>query len=589
MFAVPGWSVSSASLQTQTVSTQQPFLKQPKDADGPTSEDAQKSSKKRKRSRDKPKSSSVVVTSDNLAELWAKHIEGKDTKKELNGSGKSSKKRRKTESNEHSSSKEERDTTTGTSNGGQTTETKLSEPKVEKPKHDGKKHLKDGPKMDTEQAEVEPHESSEAHGQDEELHLEHKKSKTLKQKSREKKAALRAQTTNTPATEPSTQTNQDLQPKPATSQLPSIPPAPPPASNTHLTPLQASMRSKLTSARFRHLNQTLYTTPSTTSVSLFEQNPSMFADYHAGFRQQVFIWPSNPVDEYITLLKTRGALHRPNSSHNKPKQSKPIPSTNSETETQPLPRTSKTCIIADLGCGDGRLASELTNSKTTKKLKLKILSFDLQASNQNITKADIACLPLENGSVDIAIFCLALMGTNWIDFIEEAWRILRWKGELWIAEIKSRFSRVINTHEKRVVEHSICSKNKKKPAHKSGKKTNQTTEVDETADLSLEIDSTSNPQNTEKTNLSPFISVLKKRGFILTGKKAIDLENKMFVKMRFVKGVSPIKGKCVLEDKAKEGEGETWKRKVKTRFLDDGDDDGEDEAGVLKPCVYKLR
>ena len=36
------------------------------------------------------------------------------------------------------------------------------------------------------------------------------------------------------------------------------------------------------------------------------------------------------------------------------------------------------------------------------------------------------------------MFCLSLMGTNYLDFIEEAFRILKQHGTLWIAEVKSR-------------------------------------------------------------------------------------------------------------------------------------------------------
>ncbi|RJE16810.1 rRNA processing protein Rrp8 [Aspergillus sclerotialis] len=37
------------------------------------------------------------------------------------------------------------------------------------------------------------------------------------------------------------------------------------------------------------------------------------------------------------------------------------------------------------------------------------------------------------------------MGTNWVSFVEEAWRVLRGdgKGECWVSEVKSRFGRVV--------------------------------------------------------------------------------------------------------------------------------------------------
>ena len=47
-------------------------------------------------------------------------------------------------------------------------------------------------------------------------------------------------------------------------------------------------------------------------------------------------------------------------------------------------------------------------------------------------------MPLESESIDVAIFCLSLMGVNWHEFIKEAYRVLRCKGKLLIAEVKSR-------------------------------------------------------------------------------------------------------------------------------------------------------
>jgi ribosomal RNA-processing protein 8 len=49
-------------------------------------------------------------------------------------------------------------------------------------------------------------------------------------------------------------------------------------------------------------------------------------------------------------------------------------------------------------------------------------------------------VPLEDGVLDCVVFCLSLMGTNYGEFIKEAYRVLRMNGVLVIAEIKSRFS-----------------------------------------------------------------------------------------------------------------------------------------------------
>ncbi|TVY42915.1 25S rRNA (adenine-N(1))-methyltransferase [Lachnellula occidentalis] len=391
------------------------------------------------------------------------------------------------------------------------------------------------------------------------------KRKKDKERKREKKAALLQAEDPTKTEEPPTK---------VATETPATQPSKP---TPHLTPLQAEMRKKLVSARFRHLNQTLYTTPSAHSLDLFSENPEMFTEYHEGFRRQVEVWPENPVDSYINDIKTRSKVRGP------PRKGGAVAEAASEAVV-PLPRTEKTCRIADLGCGDAALAEAL--QKDSKHMHLQIHSFDLFSPSPHVTRADIANVPLVDESIDVAIFCLALMGTNWIDFIEEAYRILRWKGELWVAEIKSRFGRVGGKKGGRV-EHSVGFK--QKPSKKEKQKTEDEAAVIDDAALMVEVDG--NEDTKQQTDVSAFVEVLRKRGFVLKGEGAVDLSNRMFVKMHFVKGVTPIKGKCVPVPKGMEKMGlETWKKKPKGKFSDAEEDvPVSSEAGVLKPCVYKLR
>lgn len=362
------------------------------------------------------------------------------------------------------------------------------------------------------------------------------------------------------------------------------PPPPPAAAATKLTPLQAAMRQKLISARFRHLNQTLYTTPSTQSLDLVTSDPEIFNEYHEGFRRQVEVWPENPVDGYLQNILTRGAIRSSSTS-------KAV-----EANEQPLPRTGKECTIADLGCGDAALSKNL--QPHLKKHGLKIHSFDLHSASPLITKADIASLPLADNSVDVAIFCLALMGTNWIDFIEEAFRVLRWKGELWISEIKSRFSRAGSNS--RVVDHSV-GKRQKGMSISQGKEMKKSQkhkqEMNDDAFAAVEVDG--QPSTREETDVSAFVEVLRRRGFVLRGegrpggeKEGVDLKNKMFVKMWFVKSGKPTKGKGVNSEAmgaAEKGREGTWKHKSRKSEEVNKEADVGDEGAVLKPCVYKLR
>uniref|UniRef100_A0A8C0GVY0 Ribosomal RNA-processing protein 8 n=1 Tax=Chelonoidis abingdonii TaxID=106734 RepID=A0A8C0GVY0_CHEAB len=49
-------------------------------------------------------------------------------------------------------------------------------------------------------------------------------------------------------------------------------------------------------------------------------------------------------------------------------------------------------------------------------------------------------VPLADESVDVTVFCLALMGTNLREILEEANRVLRPGGMLKVAEVASRFA-----------------------------------------------------------------------------------------------------------------------------------------------------
>jgi len=158
--------------------------------------------------------------------------------------------------------------------------------------------------------------------------------------------------------------------------LQTLPPVP---SAAKLTPLQAKMRSKLTSARFRHLNETLYTTSSSDAMNLFTTSPDLFGEYHAGFSQQVKdSWPQNPVDQYVRTILSRGKM---DDAKNVANASTP--------SSMPLPRRKTgSCTIADLGCGDAPLARGC--QAQTKALKLKFHNYDLHAPNNFVTKADIS-------------------------------------------------------------------------------------------------------------------------------------------------------------------------------------------------------
>lgn len=284
----------------------------------------------------------------------------------------------------------------------------------------------------------------------------------------------------------------------------------------NLTPLQQKMMAKLSGSRFRWINEQLYTISSEDALSLIKKQPELFDEYHDGFRSQVTTWPENPVDVFTKQIidRTKRPINAPGGLPGLP--------------------NSKEIVIADMGCGEAILALKIDqyfakfnkNRKSFKKYNHKVYSFDLKKVNERITVADIKNVPLPDNSCTIVIFCLSLMGTNFLDFIEEAYRILTPRGELWIAEIKSRFG--------------------------DGK-------GDE------------------------FVNTLKLMGFF---HKKTDDENKMFTRFEFFKPPQDIidERKAKLERRQKFIEVETAKEELEKRRKEVAEG-----RWLLKPCIYKRR
>uniref|UniRef100_W5N8N3 Ribosomal RNA-processing protein 8 n=1 Tax=Lepisosteus oculatus TaxID=7918 RepID=W5N8N3_LEPOC len=159
--------------------------------------------------------------------------------------------------------------------------------------------------------------------------------------------------------------------------------------------LLACMEQQLKSARFRFINEQLYTSTSQEAYRMLQQEHQAFNIDHRGFTAQVERWPSNPVDSIISYL-----CNKPSSM-----------------------------VVADFGCGDCKIARRVKN---------KVHSFDLLPINDLVTVCDMARSRLFKwlrGS-------LPLMGTNTGDFLVEANCVTNKNGILMITEVASRFENV---------------------------------------------------------------------------------------------------------------------------------------------------
>lgn len=69
--------------------------------------------------------------------------------------------------------------------------------------------------------------------------------------------------------------------------------------------LRSRMEQRLDSARFRYINEVLYTTTSGEAKRMFRQDLQAFWVYHRGYTAQVQRWPSNPVDDIISYIQQK--------------------------------------------------------------------------------------------------------------------------------------------------------------------------------------------------------------------------------------------------------------------------------------------
>ncbi len=67
-------------------------------------------------------------------------------------------------------------------------------------------------------------------------------------------------------------------------------------------------------------------------------------------------------------------------------------------------------------------------------MRNKVYSFDHVAINSSVISCDMAKTAMDSEILDVAVFSLSLMGTNWQDYLSEVNRLLRVGGLLKIAE-----------------------------------------------------------------------------------------------------------------------------------------------------------
>lgn len=171
------------------------------------------------------------------------------------------------------------------------------------------------------------------------------------------------------------------------------------------TPKRLSLIEKaklqMSSSLLRMVDESLYTSES----SAIRLDRDEFINYHKAYSQVSNKWPLKPIDYIIKFIQKR------------------------RIGKKPLHKLK----FADIGCGP----KPLLKQKLPKGVKVQ--SFDLVSTHKDIVEANMANLPIENSSVDCAVFSLSLMPQDLGKILLEAKRVLKMNGSLIIVEVTSRF------------------------------------------------------------------------------------------------------------------------------------------------------
>lgn len=152
-------------------------------------------------------------------------------------------------------------------------------------------------------------------------------------------------------------------------------------------------------------NRLFNTERSDTTHTRLQQNPQEWIHYHRTLKEERKEWPIDPLVEIIKRLRT-------------------------------MPSKLK---IGDFGCGlEARIANELGLKEGRD-----VISFDhLSVTGSKIIACDMRDVSqyVDDGTLDVAVYSLSLMGTNWRDYIVEAKRCLCVRGSILIAVSSKKLS-----------------------------------------------------------------------------------------------------------------------------------------------------
>ena len=123
-------------------------------------------------------------------------------------------------------------------------------------------------------------------------------------------------------------------------------------------PDPAEAKARLASARFRMLNEQLYTTSAADARTAMAAEPRLWYDYHDGYKLAVGGWPSRPLDACMKWLKQSVLVEK-----------------------------KRELVIGDFGCGEAELGKRCQEMYPG----LTMHSFDLVALDDTVVPVSSRC------------------------------------------------------------------------------------------------------------------------------------------------------------------------------------------------------
>ena len=150
---------------------------------------------------------------------------------------------------------------------------------------------------------------------------------------------------------------------------------------------------------FKKFNTKLIMSTSENNFKRIQNDPESWYAYHSALNENKKTWSFDPNEIWIEKIS----------------------------------KMKKSFKIGDFGCGEAMIARKFG--------KPRVQSFDLHSADKELVQeCNIKSTPLKDESIDIAVYNLSLMGSDWKEFLKEAKRVLEYGGRLFISDTENHLN-----------------------------------------------------------------------------------------------------------------------------------------------------